>query len=180
VGRTLEQARPRTRTPADPAACARFEPSRSRADLARTRSQASADSNALTRPVRSLHVLLVDDDPSLRLLCRFNLEASGMTVTEAEDGEAALRSLADELPDVVLLDVMMPRLDGWAVAERLRRDERTRAVPVVFITARAEDDARARGLALGAVGYLVKPFNPATLAEQIADLLAGRAGPETR
>jgi DNA-binding response OmpR family regulator len=122
---------------------------------------------------KPLRVLLVDDDAALRMLYRFNLQASGVSVVEAEDGESALRLLADELPDVVLLDVMMPGLDGWAVAERLREDERTRSLPVIFITALAEEEARVRGLALGAAGYLVKPFNPATLAEQVEAILAG-------
>jgi len=122
---------------------------------------------------RQLRVLLVDDDAALRVLYRFNLEASGVSVVEAEDGESALELLAgDDLPDVVLLDVMMPGIDGWELAARLRADERTRALPVIFITARAEDESRARGADLGAAGYLVKPFNPTTLAETVERLLA--------
>src|SRR5690349_6555481 len=121
---------------------------------------------------KALQVLLVDDDVALRMLYRFNLEASGARVVEAEDGESALQLLAGELPDVVLLDVMMPGLDGWAVAERLRAEERTRWLPLIFITALAEDEARSRGLALGAVGYLVKPFNPTKLAAEVEAILA--------
>jgi DNA-binding response OmpR family regulator len=123
-------------------------------------------------------VLLVDDDPALRLLYRFNLEASGVDVVEAPDGETALRLLEDELPDVVLLDVMMPGLDGWTVAERLAGDPRTRFLPVIFITARTDEDARARGAELGAAAYLPKPFHPASLAERIDRVLASaRGGP---
>jgi CheY-like chemotaxis protein len=121
--------------------------------------------------VRSRRVLLVDDDPALRMLYRFNLEASGVDVVEAEDGESALALLERDLPDVVLLDVMMPGIDGWTVAERLARDDRLRALPVIFVTARASDEARARGLRLGAAGYLTKPFNPVSLADEIERIL---------
>jgi CheY-like chemotaxis protein len=117
-------------------------------------------------------VLLVDDDPALRTLYRFNLEASGMKVTEAPDGETALKLLEGALPDVVLLDVMMPGLDGWAVAARLAADPRTAKLPVIFITALADDASRARGERSGAVGYLAKPFNPVRLADEIEALLA--------
>jgi CheY-like chemotaxis protein len=127
---------------------------------------ASADTD-----VRSRRVLLVDDDPALRMLYRFNLEASGVDVVEAEDGESALALLQRDLPDVVLLDVMMPGIDGWTVAERLARDDRLRELPVIFITARASDEARARGLRLGAAGYLTKPFNPVLLADEIERIL---------
>lgn len=127
---------------------------------------ASARSSALPR-----RVLLVDDDAALRMLYRFNLEASGVTVFEAPDGETALQLLEGELPDVVLLDVMMPGIDGWEVAKRLAADERTSRLPIIFITALAEDAARARGRELGAAGYLAKPFNPVSLADEIERIL---------
>jgi CheY-like chemotaxis protein len=93
---------------------------------------------------------------------------------EAENGERALALLDRDLPDVVLLDVMMPGIDGWTVAERLSGDDRLRDLPVIFITARASDESRARGLRLGAAGYLTKPFNPVTLAEEIERILTAR------
>jgi CheY-like chemotaxis protein len=117
-------------------------------------------------------VLLIDDDAALRMLYRFNLEASGLTVVEAADGESALRLLSKDLPDVILLDVMMPGIDGWEVARRLADDARTRSLPIIFISARADDAALAQGRELGAVGYLTKPFNPVTLSEQIEDFVA--------
>jgi two-component system, OmpR family, alkaline phosphatase synthesis response regulator PhoP len=117
-------------------------------------------------------VLLIDDDDALRMLYRFNLEASGLTVLEAADGETALRLLSEDLPDVILLDVMMPGIDGWEVARRLADDARTCCLPVIFISARADDAALAQGRELGAVGYLTKPFNPVTLSEQIEDFVA--------
>ena len=129
------------------------------------------------QPATLRRVLLVDDDPSLRMLYRFNLEASGIEVVEAADGASALESLEGALPDVVLLDVMMPGLDGWGVAERLAAEPRTRELPVIFITARADDTALRRGAELGVAGYLVKPFNPVGLAGQIESILSGSGGP---
>jgi two-component system phosphate regulon response regulator PhoB len=126
----------------------------------------------VSQPVDSLRILLVDDDASLRSLYRFNLEVSGMSVVEAADGETALKLLRDALPDVVLLDVMMPGIDGWEVAERIAVDPRTAKLPIIFITALADDEARARGSKSGAVGYLAKPFNPVRLADDVAALLA--------
>lgn len=142
------------------------EPRRRRPRLVGVRREASVRAGEQPR-----RVLLVDDDPALRMLYRFNLEASGVEVVEAEDGEAALEQLGHDLPDVVLLDVMMPGIDGWAVAERLAADERLRGVPLIFITAHASDEARARGLRLGAAGYLTKPFNPVLLADEIERIL---------
>jgi two-component system phosphate regulon response regulator PhoB len=132
-----------------------------------------AEEGPIPAPRVRRRVLLVDDDAALRLLYRFNLEASGLTVVEAPDGETALRSLAEELPDVVLLDVMMPGTDGWEVARRLANDARTRRLPIIFITALAEDAVRLRGQELGAVGYLTKPFNPVLLADEIESILTG-------
>jgi two-component system alkaline phosphatase synthesis response regulator PhoP len=105
------------------------------------------------------------------MMYRFNLEASGVEVMEAGDGEAALELLQTELPDVILLDVMMPGIDGWEVAARLASDARTRELPMIFITARADDASRSRGLGLGAAGYLTKPFNPVSLADEIERIL---------
>ena len=117
-------------------------------------------------------VLVVDDEAPIRLLCRVNLEAEGMTVLEASDGDSGLATARAESPDVVLLDVMMPGRNGWEVAEELLADERTREVPIVFLTARAELRDQARGLELGGVDYITKPFNPVELAPLVVDLLA--------
>jgi len=110
----------------------------------------------------------VDDEPAMRVLCRVNLIASGMDVIEAADGEEALRmARGDDPPDLVLLDVMMPGPSGWEVAAALAEDPRTQELPVVFLTARADDEDRARGSELGAVGYLTKPFDPLGLADVV-------------
>jgi DNA-binding response OmpR family regulator len=117
-------------------------------------------------------VLVIDDEAPIRLLCRVNLEAEGMEVAEASDGPSGLEKARAEPPDVILLDVMMPGLDGWQVAEELLEDERTRGIPIIFLTARAEFRDRARGLDLGGVDYVTKPFNPIELAPLVEDLVA--------
>ena len=166
-------------------------------------------------------VLVIDDEAPIRLLCRVNLEAEGMSVIEAADGPSGLDKARDENPDVILLDVMMPGLDGWRVAEHLLDDERTVRIPIIFLTARAEfrdraraslqefgggvDEAaftrllsllqyidgdygdpatfdrlraaraefrdRARGLDIGGIDYITKPFNPLELAPLVEGLL---------
>ena len=116
-------------------------------------------------------VLIIDDEAPIRLLCRVNLEAEGMDVLEAADGVTGLDLARTERPDVVLLDVMMPGLDGWAVAQELIEDVETDVIPIVFLTARAEFRDRARGLDIGGVDYITKPFNPVELAPLVRRLL---------
>jgi len=116
-------------------------------------------------------VLVIDDEAPIRLLCRVNLEAEGMQVSEAADGPSGLEKARSDRPDVILLDVMMPGLDGWRVAEQLIDDPSTRGMPIVFLTARAEFRDRAKGLDIGGVDYITKPFNPLELAPLVRDLL---------
>jgi DNA-binding response OmpR family regulator len=118
-----------------------------------------------------MRVLVIDDEAPIRLLCRVNLEAEGMQVLEASDGETGLTTALEERPDVILLDVMMPGRNGWEVAEQLLGDDRTNGIPIVFLTARAEVKDRARGIDLGGVDYVTKPFNPVELAPLVRDLL---------
>ena len=117
------------------------------------------------------HVLIVDDEFSIRLICSINFVASGWRCTEAVDGLDALERVKHERPDVILLDVMMPRADGWTVAERLGEDAATRDIPIVFLTARAERRDRERAHKLGAVGYLAKPLDPVELPEMVEEIL---------
>jgi len=116
-------------------------------------------------------VLVIDDEAPIRLLCRVNLEAEKMEVLEASDGPTGLKAAREQQPDVILLDVMMPALDGWGVAEQLLEDEETKDIPIIFLTARAEFRDRARGLDIGGVDYVTKPFNPLELAPLVRDLL---------
>ena len=116
-------------------------------------------------------VLIIDDEAPIRLLCRVNLEAEGFEVHEAGNGVAGLDLARKLKPDIVLLDVMMPGIDGWAVAAELLEDGDTDAIPIVFLTARAEFRDRARGLDIGGVDYITKPFNPVELAPLVRRLL---------
>jgi two-component system alkaline phosphatase synthesis response regulator PhoP len=117
-------------------------------------------------------VLVIDDEAPIRLLCRVNLEAEKMEVLEASDGARGLERARQEQPDVILLDVMMPGVDGWQIAEQLLDDPRTTGIPIIFLTARAEFRDRARGLDIGGVDYVTKPFNPLELAPLVEDVLA--------
>jgi CheY-like chemotaxis protein len=120
-------------------------------------------------------VLVVDDEETMRLLCRVNLAASGIEVLEAADGATGLELAKSERPDLILLDVMMPGLDGWQVARRLAADPATREIPVVFLTARAGHEDRLQGERVGAVGYVVKPFDPVSIAT-VVELTLARVG----
>ena len=124
------------------------------------------------RPVESPPlVLLVDDEVAIRTICRVNLEGDGFAVLEAKDGAGALDEVRRQRPSLVLLDVMMPGIDGLDVAERMAADPGTRDIPVVFLSARAAMEDRLRAQELGAVGYLVKPFDPLELAAKVRDVL---------
>ena len=118
-----------------------------------------------------IRVLVIDDEAPIRLLCRVNLEAEKMEVVEAADGPSGLAAARAEHPDVILLDVMMPGLDGWQVAEELLDDDATSGIPIIFLTARAELRDRARGLDVGGIDYVTKPFNPIELASLVRELL---------
>ncbi|MEX2646758.1 MAG: response regulator [Gaiellaceae bacterium] len=116
-------------------------------------------------------VLIVDDDPAIRLLCSANLETEGIVVLEAADGRRGLERARSEQPQLVLTDVMMPGLDGFQLAEALRRDRRTRRTPLIFLSGQREAAATARAYALGALAYLTKPFDPASLASLVTGVL---------
>ncbi|MDQ3669625.1 MAG: response regulator [Actinomycetota bacterium] len=117
-------------------------------------------------------VLVIDDEAPIRLLCRVNLEAEGMGVVEAPDGRAGLELARTAAPDAILLDVMMPGLDGWAVADALLKDDATSTIPIVFLTARADLRDRARGMDLGGLDYVTKPFNPVELPALVRRVVA--------
>jgi DNA-binding response OmpR family regulator len=119
-----------------------------------------------------MRTLIIDDEAPIRLLCKVNLEAEGIEVLEAGDGVIGLEMARAEKPDAILLDVMMPGLDGWNVAEELLTDESTSAIPIIFLTARADLRDRVRGMDAGGLDYITKPFNPlelATVVRQVVD-----------
>lgn len=118
------------------------------------------------------NVLIVDDDDDVRLLCRVNLEFEGYRVREAVDGQAALDAVAAERPDVVLLDVMLPEVDGWTVLATLKDDPATHDLPVVMLTARSLEEDQRKGWSTGAAEYITKPFSPLVLSQVLEDVLA--------
>jgi DNA-binding response OmpR family regulator len=117
-----------------------------------------------------LRVLVIDDEPDVLLLCRVNLQHAGHEVIEAEDGEQGLADALDLSPDVVVLDLMLPRVDGYQVLLALRGDERTRDLPVLILTAKAQRSERRRCLEMGADRFVTKPFAPDDLGDALEEL----------
>ena len=115
----------------------------------------------------NVRVLLVEDEPDIRLIARAALTRSGFDVLTAETGVEALTKVGAERPDLVLLDWMLPELDGFETFARLKADPATERLPVIFLTARTNEADRARCLALGALGCIPKPFNPLELGNQV-------------
>ena len=114
------------------------------------------------------HILIVDDEPRMRRFVRMNLELEQFQVSEASDGLEAIRKVRDEMPDLVVLDVEMPQLDGF---ETLREIRRTAAVPVIMLTVRGDEEDRIKGLDLGADDYVTKPFSARELVSRINAVL---------
>lgn len=121
--------------------------------------------------VASLKVLVVDDDPVIQRLLQVNFEMEDYVVVTADDGAEGLEAAQRELPDVILLDVMMPRMDGMEVARRLRADDSTAAIPIVLLTAKAQSADIADGKETGADAYVTKPFDPIELLDTVKDLI---------
>lgn len=124
-------------------------------------------------------VLVVEDDHVIRELLVVNLKMEGHDAVTAADGAEALRAVTDEAPDVVLLDMMLPGVDGWEVAARLKGDEATRWIPIIALSARAMQADIERGMELGVDHYVTKPFDPIELMRLVGALLpgGGRGGP---
>lgn len=119
-------------------------------------------------------VLAADDDEDILDLVAFRLERSGYTVIVARDGEEALELAATELPDLAVLDVMMPKVDGFEVTRRLRADEATSRMPIILLTARSQDADVQQGFEAGADDYLRKPFSPDELRARVQAILGRR------
>ncbi len=124
------------------------------------------------RSTRKLVVLLVEDEPHIVRLVTYILEKEGFTVVTARGGEEALTRAAAERVDLVLLDLMLPEMNGYEVCQHLKQDARTRDIPVVVLSARAQPREVERGYQMGAVGYITKPFEPSTLSAHIKGALA--------
>jgi two-component system, OmpR family, phosphate regulon response regulator PhoB len=119
-------------------------------------------------------VLVVDDDPDVCDLVRYKLEQSGFDVRRASDGDQALREVDAEIPDLVLLDIMMPGMSGLEVLERWRANGATEKLPVIMLTAKAQENDVERGFELGADDYVIKPFSPRELARRVTAVLSRR------
>lgn len=116
-------------------------------------------------------ILVVEDEAALQKLIAYNLQAAGFEVAQAFDGEEALTLLAERAPDLVIIDWMIPRLSGLELLRRIRRRPELSRVPVIMLTARAEEQDRLRGLDSGADDYVTKPFSPAELIARIRAVL---------
>ena len=127
---------------------------------------------SVQRATGTRRVLVVDDEPSMRLLCVVNLQLEGFDVREAADGTEALALAQAEAFDVVLLDVMLPDIGGHEVARRLAAEDRTRDMPIVFLSARAERADLRAGFLAGGVDYVTKPFDPVALGARVGEVLA--------
>jgi CheY-like chemotaxis protein len=120
-------------------------------------------------------VVLAEDDPDIQLVARLALKRAGFTVTVVANGLEALAEVRVRPPDVVLLDWMMPELDGPETCRQLKSDPETAAIPVIFLTAKSQEAEIQRGLSLGAAGYVTKPFDALALGQQVKDLVSRAA-----
>jgi DNA-binding response OmpR family regulator len=116
-------------------------------------------------------LLLIDDDPNLILLVKDYLEFRGYEVVTAENGREALESLEQDVPDMIICDVMMPEMDGYSLVKHVREDPRTSWIPVLFLSAKGQSQDRVKGLNTGADVYMVKPFEPEELVAQVESSL---------
>ena len=116
---------------------------------------------SLTGPNSNADILIVDDEPAIRDMLAFALQRAGMTTRTAEDAEQALHAITEKRPDILLLDWMMPGISGLDLARRLRREDFTRELPIIMLTARTAEDDRVHGLDSGADDYIIKPFRRA-------------------
>ena len=118
-------------------------------------------------------ILIADDDPTIIMLLQVNLEMEDYDVVCAADGQDAVEKAIVEHPDLIILDIMMPRMDGWAAQEALAAHPDLAEVPVIFLSARAQQADLRRGYEAGVAEYVTKPFDPTALLEIIARILAG-------
>ena len=119
-------------------------------------------------------ILLVEDNTDNRIIYRRALEHFGYTVVEALDGEEAIRLTIERMPDLVLMDISIPRIDGWEVTKILRADARTKHIPIVALTAHAMPSDRARGSEIGFASYLTKPVEPRKVIEEVDRITLGK------
>jgi len=118
-------------------------------------------------------ILIADDDPIIIKLLQVNLEMEGYDVVTAQDGQDAVEKAGKENPDLVMLDIMMPRMDGWAARQALLADPALKDIPVIFLSARAQQADLRKGYEAGVAEYITKPFDPVDLLDVVQKVLAG-------
>ena len=123
------------------------------------------------------HILVAEDERDIRELIAFTLTFAGHQITQAANGAEAVEKVAEAKPDLILLDVRMPRMSGYEACRQIKSADGTRDVPVVFLSAKGQDEEVQTGLDAGAVAYILKPFAPDELSQQVADILQ-RVGAE--
>jgi two-component system alkaline phosphatase synthesis response regulator PhoP len=121
--------------------------------------------------MKKVHILIIDDEEDILELARYNLEREGYQVSCLDSGEEALEAVRENKPDLVLLDLMLPGLDGYEICKMMRRDEDTRHIPIVMLTAKGEESDIVTGLELGADDYITKPFSPKVLIARLRTVL---------
>lgn len=120
----------------------------------------------------ALRILLIEDDPDIQRMVQLSLKfQGGHEVSVASGGQEGIAKAEQEKPDLILLDVMMPEMDGYETCRRLKANPATASIPIVFLSARAQQSEIQKGRELGAIGYLVKPFDPMTLSDQLQEML---------
>lgn len=121
-------------------------------------------------------ILLIEDEPEFRMALRMRLETNGYEVIEAEDGAMGLDMARNKNPDLIMLDIMLPKMDGFKVARLLKFDEKHRHIPIIMLSARAQQSDKETGLSVGGDAYLTKPYKPQEMLDTVARLLAAGAG----
>jgi len=122
-------------------------------------------------------ILIADDEPNIVLALEFLMKKEGYEVQTVSDGEEALRTIEKSPPDLILLDIMMPNLDGYEVCQRIRSDPSMKDIVIIMLTAKGREVEREKGLALGADFYITKPFSTREVVQKVREVLAGHPGP---
>jgi two-component system alkaline phosphatase synthesis response regulator PhoP len=135
--------------------------------VAKTTGEVGRQSGRAPAPQRPGRVLVVEDEPDVAELLRYNLQKEGWEVLAVPNGTEALRRAREARPDVILLDIMVPQLNGWEVCRRLKQDAETQVIPIIMVTGRVEEGDKVLGFELGADDYVTKPFSPRELIARI-------------
>jgi len=122
-------------------------------------------------------ILIADDESNIVLALEFLMKKEGYEVQTVSDGEEALRTIEKSPPDLILLDIMMPKLDGYEVCQRIRSDPSMKDIVIIMLTAKGREVEREKGLALGADFYITKPFSTREVVQKVREVLAGHPGP---